>query len=137
MIQNERQYRITLGHQEKFSQSLALLEQRKDQLEDLDYLLQKSALVSQLEAFAEELQRFADLQAGKISFPHLLSPELLPLVLIEMRIAAGLTQEMLAQQVGIHPDVLQRYEAHEYQSTSFSRVLEIYQILKKQLARAA
>jgi ribosome-binding protein aMBF1 (putative translation factor) len=65
-------------------------------------------------------------------FPEILeldSLEGLPKVLIQARIAAGLTQEDLAARLGVKPQQIQRYEASDYQTASFARLREIARLL--------
>jgi ribosome-binding protein aMBF1 (putative translation factor) len=57
------------------------------------------------------------------------SLEGLPKVLIQARIAAGLTQEDLAARLGVKPQQIQRYEASDYQTASFARLREIARLL--------
>ncbi len=48
------------------------------------------------------------------------SLDALPKVLIQGRIAAGLTQEDLAARLGLKPQQIQRYEASDYHIASFA-----------------
>ena len=57
--------------------------------------------------------------------PPIGSVQDIPQRLIEARIRAGLTQEELAQKIGLKPQQLQRYEATDYNSASLARVAEI------------
>jgi AcrR family transcriptional regulator len=57
------------------------------------------------------------------------SLDALPRVLIQARIAAGLTQEDLAARLGVKPQQIQRYEASDYQAASFARLREIARLL--------
>ena len=50
-------------------------------------------------------------------------------MLIQARIAAGLTQEDLAARLGVKPQQIQRYEASDYQTASFARLREIARLL--------
>ena len=53
------------------------------------------------------------------------------------RIAAGLTQEDLAGRLGVKPQQIQRYEASDYQTASFARLLEIARVLNLRVRDAA
>src|SRR6266849_3391822 len=59
----------------------------------------------------------------------LASFEHLPSALIQARIAAGFTQEQLAERVGVKSQQIQRYEATDYRSASLQRVAEVIQAL--------
>jgi transcriptional regulator with XRE-family HTH domain len=50
-------------------------------------------------------------------------------VLIQARIAAGLTQEDLAARLDVKPQQIQCYEASDYQTASFARLREIARLL--------
>jgi transcriptional regulator with XRE-family HTH domain len=61
----------------------------------------------------------------------------LPRALIRARIAAGMTQEGLAQRLGVKAQQVQRYEATEYGSASFARLLKVVQALGLRMPKAA
>jgi ribosome-binding protein aMBF1 (putative translation factor) len=52
-----------------------------------------------------------------------------PRVLIQARIAAGMSQRELAERLGLKEQQIQRYEATEYTSASWSRVSEVIRAL--------
>jgi HTH-type transcriptional regulator/antitoxin HigA len=60
---------------------------------------------------------------------HLNSFTEIPIALIKARITAGMTQKQLAEKIGIQEQQIQRYEANDYASISFARLVEIAQIL--------
>ena len=53
----------------------------------------------------------------------------LPIVLIEGRIAAGLTQRELAERLGLPEQQIQRYEATLYGGVSLERLQEVADVL--------
>ncbi len=61
----------------------------------------------------------------------------LPIALIKARIAKGLTQKQLAERIGIQEQQVQRYEAADYDTISFDRLITIAQILGIDFERAA
>lgn len=49
----------------------------------------------------------------------------LPDTLIQARIAAGLTQQTLAQRLGVDEQQVERYEASRYAGVSLDRVIDV------------
>lgn len=129
MIKNERQYRITKAKADEFAAALAELEQPASETpasEDVHPLLRKAqedALRSQHEELREELSAYEALPER--SALELSSFEDLPLALVQVRIAKGLTQRELAERIGLKEQQIQRYEATEYASASWKRIREV------------
>lgn len=131
MIKNERQYRITKSQVQKFEDAIRELEARERQegLHPLLHQAQVNALRSQLQELQIDLAQYDALRAGgkpTYDFTHF---EQIPSALIQARIAQGLTQEELAERLGLQPQQIQRYEATDYQSASLSRVAEVIHAL--------
>ena len=61
----------------------------------------------------------------------------LPKTLIRARIASGMTQEGLAHRLGVKTQQIQRYEATEYESASFARVLKVVQAFGLRMPKPA
>lgn len=131
MIKNERQYRITNAQAEKFKNAIHELESESPAAGVHPALLkaQIDALRSQLQDIQEELSEYESLRSGRRPMPALTSFEHLPSALIQARIAAGLTQEELAERIGVKPQQIQRYEATDYKSASLQRVAKVIQAL--------
>ncbi|MBI3796462.1 MAG: helix-turn-helix domain-containing protein [Deltaproteobacteria bacterium] len=138
MIKNERQYRITKAHAEKFAQALQKLTTTpKRGVHPVLHKAQIDALKSQLGDLQHELAEYETLRSGKRKVVALESLEELPKTLIQARIAAGLSQEDLAAKLGRKPQQIQRYEATEYQSASLERVNEVVRVLGVKLRHPA
>lgn len=132
MIKNERQYRITKAQAQKFESALASIQKKSVEDNKVHPILQKlesKALRSQLEELKTQLCEYEELQSGEVSIPRIGSLEELPLTLIKARIAAGLTQKELAQRLGLKEQQIQRYEANDFRTASFARLLEIAEAL--------
>jgi len=131
VIKNERQHRITKAQAEKFRaaiKELAATPRPRNVHQNL-WEAQKAGLRSQLQDLEAELREY---QALKTSGPRTLeldSLDGLPKVLIQARIAAGLTQGDLAARLGVKPQQIQRYEASDYQTVSFARLREVARLL--------
>jgi DNA-binding XRE family transcriptional regulator len=102
VIKNERQHRITRAHAEKFRATLNELAAtpRPKNVHPKLWEAQKAGLKSQLQDLEAELQEYETLKTGGPRILELDSLEGLPKVLIQARIAAGLTQEDLAARLG-------------------------------------
>lgn len=132
MIKNERQYLITQAQAKKFEEALARFDKNLDKTEEVHPLLwkaQRDALQSQLSELREELEEYEALKSGQQAVLELNSLEELPSALIKARIAAGLSQKELAERLDLKEQQIQRYEATEYASVSFTRILEVIQAL--------
>ena len=128
MIKNERQYRITRAQAEQFLLALRNLRADTDERYALHprlRQLQEEALTSQLGDLEEDLREYEDLKEGRFAFEKLKDISELPKLLIRARIASGLTQRDLADRLELKEQQIQRYEASEYASASFTRIKEV------------
>ncbi|MCC6175751.1 MAG: helix-turn-helix transcriptional regulator [Chloroflexi bacterium] len=128
MIKNDREYRITKAQANRFRNEMARLSASGVVDEELDPLLlqmQIDAVQSQLADLDAEVEEYDALRSGNQVVPDLASFTELPRVLIKRRIAAGLSQRDLADRLGLKEQQVQRYEATEYASASFSRLEEV------------
>ncbi|MCU1251144.1 MAG: hypothetical protein JWQ49_4173 [Edaphobacter sp.] len=132
MIRNERQYKITKAEVAKLQKALQAAESTTVAL-GIDPLFVRAeidGLQSQLEEMVEEIESYERLRDGAEEIPAVRSVQDIPRALIQTRIRAGLTQEDLAERVGLKPQQIQRYEASDYASANLSRVSEIAQALE-------
>ena len=83
------------------------------------------ALESELAILREQLGHYEDLKAGKVKRRRVHSLRELPVLLIEGRIAAGLTQRQLADRLRLPEQQIQRYEATMYSGVSLDRLQEV------------
>jgi len=136
MIKNDRQYHITKVQADKFQQALDRLVVLADAEREGKFLrqIQQEALQSQLDELHDELAEYEALRAGRRPLPDLASYADLPRVLIRRRIAAGLTQKALADRLGLKEQQVQLYEATDYTSASFARLLDVMRALDLQPA---
>ncbi|MBL8234414.1 MAG: helix-turn-helix domain-containing protein [Bryobacterales bacterium] len=131
MIKNEKQYRITKAQARRFQEALAELarQARPADVSPRLWQAQRDAAESQLRDLQAEIDAYEGLHMGKSKELVLEAVEDLPKTLIRARIAAGMTQEGLANRLGVKTQQVQRYEATEYESASFARVLKVVQAL--------
>ena len=127
MIKNERQYRVTKNAAEGFARTLEDLRKRPadEDIHPLIAKMQVDAVKGQLADLEADMREYEDLKAGGFQMERLDVVEEVPVLLIKARIAQGLTQKELASRVGLKEQQIQRYEADEYASASFSRIKEV------------
>jgi ribosome-binding protein aMBF1 (putative translation factor) len=139
MIKNEKQYRITKAQVRRFHDALAELDrqQRPANISPRLWKAQRQAAHSQMQELQEQVEAYERLHMGKSKEVMLDAVEDLPKALIRARIAAGMTQEGLAQLLGVKPQQIQRYEATEYESASFARIRRVVRALRLTMPRPA
>lgn len=138
MIKNEKQYRITRAQVRRFQKALAELAGRirPSNISRRLWEAQRQAAQSQMEELREQVEAYERLQFGNGKEVVLEAVEDLPKALIRARIASGMTQEGLALRLGLKAQQVQRYEATEYESASFARILKVVQALGLRMPRA-
>jgi HTH-type transcriptional regulator/antitoxin HigA len=88
-----------------------------------------AALKSQIATMEAELTHYDLLKSGEIKLEKIHSLDNLPSILVEARIAAGMSQTDLANLINLKPQQIQRYEASEYMGASLSRLIDISKAL--------
>ena len=96
--------------------------------------LETNALESQIADIEVEIQEYVMLRDGEIGFTERYGLADLPRVLIQARIARGLSQTDLADRLGMKAQQIQRYEASGYLGANLSRLIEIAEELDVQVA---
>lgn len=132
MIANEREYRITKAAANKFAAALKHFDESPAaHAEAHPRLIQaeKEGIASQLATLRRELREYERLRSGRMRV-SLREIEQLPQKLVRARIAAGLTQEALAEKLGLKRQQIQRYEASEYASASLATIRQIAQVIE-------
>jgi ribosome-binding protein aMBF1 (putative translation factor) len=139
VIKNEKQYRITKAQVRRFQDAIAELasQQRPANISPRLWAAQRQAAQSQTEELQEQVEAYERLHVGKSKEVILDAVEDLPKALIRARIASGMTQEGLARRLGVKPQQVQRYEATEYESASFARILKVVRALGLTMPRGA
>ena len=124
MIYSDKQYGISRGELTKLESALAATEA---QLPNEKWVqeLEIEGLKSQIAEIEADIAHYNLLKAGEISFAKSFSMNALPSMLIQARIAAGMSQSGLAKSLGLMPQQVQRYEATEYRSASLARLIEV------------
>ena len=117
MIYSDRQYQITRAELAKLEGALAAVPAAKG-ARDWVLKAQADALQSQIADLQAEMAEYDMLKLGKVAFAETCSLAELPRVLVQARIARGLSQTDLAERLNMKPQQVQRYEATNYMSAS-------------------
>jgi HTH-type transcriptional regulator/antitoxin HigA len=123
MIQNKRQYNVTKKQIETLSEGLEAAVQEKTDMDPRLYEAMVAGIRSQIDDLEQEIREFEELQNA--SLLHIKSAEDFARVLIQGRVARGLTQNELAKKLNLKPQQIQKYEATQYQGASLKRILDI------------
>ena len=128
MIYSDKQYSVSADELAKLKQALAAAEGRQS---DKPWLkkAESDALRSQIADIEAELAEYDLLKSGQVSFSKSYALEELPRVLVQARIAAGMSQTSLAEKLDMKPQQVQRYEATDYMGASFARLIEVSRAL--------
>jgi HTH-type transcriptional regulator / antitoxin HipB len=137
VIKNERQYKITNAKLEDLETALAAIDRNDPNLHPRQILGRVNSLERTIGDLRTEIDEYDRLKNGEVAEIEVKSLAELPTALIKARIAKGLTQKQLAEQIGIQEQQVQRYEAADYDTISFDRLITIAQILGIDFERSA
>lgn len=128
MIYSDKQYSISEGQLSKLRDAL-LTNQTATGEKSWLRAAQEDAIKSQIATLEAELSHYELLKSGEITFAKAHSLENLPSVLVQARIAAGMSQADLADRLGMKAQQIQRYEASSYSGASLARLIDICEAL--------
>lgn len=128
MIYSDKQYGVSRGQLAKLQEALTAANVRAS---GQSWLKQAEidGLKSQIADIEAELAEYGLLKSGQVSFSKTYALEELPRVLVQARIASGMSQTDLADKLGMKPQQVQRYEATDYMGASLGRLIEISKAL--------
>lgn len=131
MIYNERQLKITKSQLEKFRLSLNELKHstKPDDIDPLLWKAEQDAIESTIEELNDEVKSYEKLKAGKVKTVKVTSFDDVPKVLVQARIAQGLTQKEFALKLGVREQQVQHDENALYGSASLTRLKHIAEVL--------
>jgi len=135
MIYSDRQYQITRAELAKLEGALAAVPTAKG-AEDWVLKAHADALQSQIADLQAEMAEYDMLKRGKVAFAETCSLAELPRVLVQARIARGLSQTDLAERLKMKPQQVQRYEATNYMSASLARLIEVSGVLDVKISES-
>ena len=128
MIYSDKQYRISRNVLDDLISALAVTETQasgEEWIKDMEV----EGLKSQIAEIEADVSHYQQLKTGNICHMQSFSLSALPTMLIEARIATGMSQSDLARVLGIKPQQVQRYEATNYMSASLARLVDVAEIL--------
>lgn len=128
MILSDKQYRVSAEQLETLKAALLATEGREVEQAWLRQA-ELNAIRSQIADIEAELSEYELLKSGQITFSKTYALEDLPNVLVQARIAAGMSQTDLAAKLQMKPQQVQRYEATNYMGASLARLIEISRVL--------
>jgi HTH-type transcriptional regulator/antitoxin HigA len=128
MIYSEKQYSVSNDQLSKLRQALAVAQEHASNQPWLKQA-EVDALKSQIADIEAELAEYGLLKSGQVSFSKTYALEELPRVLVQARIASGMSQTGLAEKLSMKPQQVQRYEATDYMGASLSRLIEVARTL--------
>jgi DNA-binding XRE family transcriptional regulator len=122
MIKNDKQYKITNKRIVEINDAI----KKAKALGKADAKRQAyiNSLVIVQKRLHGELKEYLKLKDKGVTVLKKVNLKMLPSVLIQYKIAKGYTQKQYSQILGIKEQQLQRYEAENYSSVSFGRLLE-------------
>jgi transcriptional regulator with XRE-family HTH domain len=127
MITNDVQYRTAKTQADRLDQLMDELATRPMSSDDgeLRRKLEVAAVEGQLGELRAQLTEYDALREGRVAVGELSSLDHLPRLLVRARIAAGLSQRLLAERLGLKEQQIQRYESSDYASASLSRLRQV------------
>jgi len=128
MIVSDKQYGVSSAQLATLRDQLAAARVRES---DQPWLNQAEidGLKSLIADIESELAEYDLLKSGQVSFSKTFGLEELPRLLVQARIASGMSQTDLARTLGIKPQQVQRYEASGYRGASLGRLIAIAKAL--------
>ncbi|WP_020503589.1 helix-turn-helix domain-containing protein [Lamprocystis purpurea] len=124
MIYSDKQCGVSSAQLAKLRDALATA---RDRASHQPWLKQAEieALKSQIADIEAEIAEYSLLKSGQVSFSKTYALEDLPRVLVQARIAFGMSQTDLAEKLNMKPQQVQRYEATNYMGASLARLIEV------------
>jgi len=128
MIFSDKQHVVSRAQVSKLKAALLAIE-KSDTIEDWAKQAEADAIKSQISEIESEIIEYELLKSGRLAFSKTYTLEDLPRVLVQARIASGLSQTDLATKLGMKPQQIQRYEATHYMGANLSRLIEVSRTL--------
>lgn len=131
MIKNNKQLEVSKTQLNEFQSSLTELNTEEGTL--LNPILQKaqiSALKSSIKELEQEISIYESLREEQLCTVIGGQFHEIARILIQTRIAKGWTQSRLAEEIGIEPQQIQRYEATDYEGAGLTRLYDIVDALE-------
>ncbi len=111
------------------NRTLKMIEDYNKKLESLDEY-SKGSLLSLIGTLEQEIEEYENLKKGIYELPQNITFVELLQSISKIRISKGLSQQDLANMLGITKQQLNRYEEHNYQNVSIAKINEILEVLE-------
>ena len=135
MIYSDHQFQTSRAELAKLQRALENSLAAQDS-NDWQKEIEINALRSQISDIEAEMREYQLLKQGEITFSETCSLNELPNVLVQARIAKGLSQTDLAERLGMKPQQVQRYEATNYMSASLARLIQVADALDVKISES-
>lgn len=133
MIKNHKQASITKSKLAELNKAKEELESRKAKYDPVEYELAENAIHGLIEDLENQIQTYEALVGGNFHFLKPKNIEDIPNILIAARLSQKMSQKVLADNLGIEAQQVQRYEASDFEGASWSRIIEFANALNIQL----
>jgi HTH-type transcriptional regulator/antitoxin HipB len=124
MIKNEKQFKISAKRLTELDQQIASLQENLE-LDSLKKELMLAPLLLLKKDIEGQIQTYVSIRTRKSILTQQRSFSELPSLIIEYKIASGLTQKRLSEKIGLKEQQWQRYEAEEFASISFRNLIAL------------
>ncbi len=133
MIKNQKQAGFTKSKLVELKIAKESLESSKTLYDPIEYGLSENAIIGLIEDLEDQILTYDALVGGNF---HSLKPkniEDIPNILIAARLSQKISQKELADIMGIKEQQVQRYEASDFESAAWIRIVEFATALNLQL----
>jgi HTH-type transcriptional regulator/antitoxin HigA len=135
MLKNEKQYKSARATLQKWVSNREVLKQRAASLEHPAWLLEEErfAIEQTIKQLQADIEEYEETVTGKRQLPLVVAyTEQLPDLLIRWRLHRHWTQRQLADRVGMHENLIQKYESENYGCVSLQTIRKIATVLQKE-----
>jgi hypothetical protein len=129
MISNEREYRLIKARAAGLETALASIDTDLAGEHPLLQQAMRQGMANLLLEFREDIAEYEALRDGRAALLRFDTLPDLGQALIRARVAQGLTQQALADRLGLKPQQIQRYEATRYASARLTRLQSVAEAL--------
>jgi transcriptional regulator with XRE-family HTH domain len=133
MIKNQKQAAITKSKLAELLETKKELEGKRADYSPLEYELAENSFNSLINELEEQIIDYDCLVNGNFNCLKPKNIEDIPNILIAARLAQKMSQKDLGEKLGLNEQQIQRYEATDYESASWTRIVEIIFALNIQL----
>ncbi len=130
MIKNQKQVKITEEKIKELIKGKEELEKQRGKINNDSFDLSLNSFNSMISDLERQMQKYKSLCEGNF---HCFQPESLEdisEILISARLAQKISQKELGEKIGVKEQQIQRYEATDYETASWTRIMNIAIVLE-------